>query len=228
LTSTGLVVVGALAGGQPDAVLVALARRGVLVYRSGGGTTAPTRAPAPLATPTVGSAPLPSAPAAAFGSAAATSYLQHELVPKGTLLTQYRTLDDAELPNAIALGSGQPPNPQTQADCSTYADVPATAKPDASGAIAEPGCVYPVTTLTLADQLSSAGRRWRAYVQGIGAGKTCRRPAAGAADPTAALAAPDPADPYATRRNPFVYFHSLLDLGDCTTRWVPLAFAGVM
>jgi phosphatidylinositol-3-phosphatase len=156
---------------------------------------------------------------ATFGTAAASSYLVHDLLPKGALLSQLHTLDDADLPNGIALVSGQPPNPQTQQNCPTYADFPAASKPGSDGALAGAGCVYPVTTLSLADQVGSAGRSWRAYVQGTGEAKSCRRPASGAADATLT---PSPSDPYATRHNPFVYFHSLLDLGDCTTNDVDL------
>jgi hypothetical protein len=157
---------------------------------------------------------------ATFGAGAASSYLVHDLLPKGVLLSELHTLDDADLPNGIALVSGQPPNPQTQQDCPTYADFPASAKPGADGAITASGCVYPVTTLSLADQVGSAGRSWRAYVQGTGEAKSCRRPASGGADTTLT---PNPSDPYATRHNPFVYFHSLLDLGDCTSNDVDLS-----
>jgi len=276
LTSTGLVVVGALASGPPSSVLAALAQQGVVVHRQAAAApdfsepaadptpraSTPTHAPAhsdPTAssdsggegegdagsegptdtTPTVPPATPPSTGPpkgtkvkhvfvisltsagydATFGAGAASSYLVHDLVPRGVLLSGYATLDDASLPNAIALVSGQPPNAQTQQDCPTYSDVPASARPAADGSIVDPGCVYPVNTLTLADQLGSAGHTWRAYVQGTGSGKTCRRPAAGAADPTVAL---NPADPYATHDNPFVYFHSLLDLGDCATNDVDL------
>lgn len=155
---------------------------------------------------------------ATFGPAG-SPYLTKTLVPKGLLLTQFGLLDDADLPNGLALLAGQPPNPQTQQECPTYSDVPAAAKPDASGAITTAGCVFPVNTLTVADQLSSAGRSWRAYVQGMGAKATCRRPGPGEADPTLTAG---PADPYATRRNPSVYFHSLLDLGDCAANDVGL------
>ena len=41
---------------------------------------------------------------------------------------------------------------------------------------------------------------------------TCRHPDSNAADPTMRAR---PGDGYATRHNPFVYYHSLLDLGDC-------------
>lgn len=155
---------------------------------------------------------------ASFGPAG-SPYLTKTLVPKGLLLTQFGLLDDADLPNGLALLAGQPPNPQTQQECPTYSDVPADAKPAASGAVTAAGCVFPVNTLTVADQLSSAGRSWRAYVQGMGDKATCRRPGPGEADPTVSAG---PADPYATRRNPPVYFHSLLDLGDCAANDVGL------
>jgi hypothetical protein len=273
LTSTGLVVVGALASDPPSTVLAALAQHGVVVHRQAAASPAPVRVSGPAPTPsahvpthaasvdssgdggdgggdTTSTEPTDTTPTvpptttpskgppqgtkikhvfvisltssgydATFGTAAASTYLAHDLVPRGVLLTQYATLDDASLPNALALVSGQPPNAQTQQECPTYSDVPASARPADDGSITDPGCVYPVNTLTLADQLGSAGRTWRAYVEGTGHGKTCRRPAAGAADATLAL---NPADPYATRDNPFVYFHSLLDLGDCATNDVDL------
>lgn len=53
------------------------------------------------------------------------------------------------------------------------------------------GCVYPFATGTVADQLTGAGLDWRAYVE------------------DAAGACP------ATPRDPFAYFHSLLDAGAC-------------
>jgi phosphatidylinositol-3-phosphatase len=156
---------------------------------------------------------------ATFGTAAASSYLTRALVPQGVLLSGYRLLDAPDLPNALALVSGQLPNPSTRQECPTFADFPPSATPGADGSLTDAGCVYPVRTLTLADQLTSAGRRWRAYVEGMGAGRTCRRPGFGAPDPTLAAGA---SDPYATRRNPFAYFHSLLDLGDCASNDVGL------
>jgi hypothetical protein len=83
--------------------------------------------------------------------------------------------------------------------------------------------VYPIGALTLPDQLTSAGLTWRAYVEDMGAAggapTTCRHPGPGEPDPSAA---PGAVDEYATRQNPFVYFHSLLDLGDCNTNDVTL------
>jgi hypothetical protein len=49
---------------------------------------------------------------------------------------------------------------------------------------------------------------------------TCRHPELGASDPNQA---PSPGDPYITARNPFVYFHSLLDGGACASDDVELS-----
>jgi hypothetical protein len=48
---------------------------------------------------------------------------------------------------------------------------------------------------------------------------SCRHPELGAADPNQI---PAPGDPYLTFRNPFVYFHSLLDSGACASNDVDL------
>src|ERR1019366_6336896 len=50
--------------------------------------------------------------------------------------------------------------------------------------------------------------------------KTCRHPTLGGID---ADQAPRPGDPYVTWRNPFVYFHSLIDPTTCATNDVGLA-----
>jgi hypothetical protein len=96
--------------------------------------------------------------------------------------------------------------------------------------------VYPATVKTLADELTAAGLAWKAYVQDIEAGATttstgtaappvaggvsCRHPELGAADPNQT---PTPGDPYLTFRNPFVYFHSLLDGGACASQDIDLS-----
>jgi hypothetical protein len=65
----------------------------------------------------------------------------------------------------------------------------------------------------------------RAYVQGIDeAGSSagaCTHPVLGAADPTAQTPAT-----YATARNPFVYFHSVIDSSSCAGEDVGLAALG--
>lgn len=139
-------------------------------------------------------------------------YLSGTLRPKGELLSNYTLLGEAGLPNQIAALSGQPPNAATSAGCSTYAEFPSTSKTDANGVVHGAGCVYPVETLTLPDQLTSSRLTWRAYVEGMvdetGAPANCVHPGTGESE----TATPGG---YAARQNPFVYFHSLLDLGDC-------------
>ncbi|HEY4097368.1 MAG TPA: alkaline phosphatase family protein, partial [Baekduia sp.] len=122
------------------------------------------------------------------------------------------------LANEIALVSGQGPTPQTALNCPEYADI-APATIDKDGQVLGDGCVYPAATQTLGDQLSADGKSWKAYVEDIGNGPapeatTCRHPALGTAD---AEQAPRPGDAYVTWRNPFVYFHSIVDDSACAS-----------
>jgi hypothetical protein len=194
----------------------------------------PTPQSAPSSAPPPAAAPLPEAGRikhvfvvsltspgyeAAFGETAQMPYLATQLRPQGELLSGYTLLDDAALPNGIAAISGQPPNPSTEANCPSYTEFPPTAKVDGNGVVPGAGCVYPVETLTIVDQLASGRFSWRAYVEGMvdesGKAANCVHPDADAAD------APIPGA-YASTQNPFVHFHSLLDLGDCATNDVPL------
>ena len=139
---------------------------------------------------------------AAFGTASQMPYLSATLRPQGVLLTNYSLLSEAALPNGIAAISGAKPTAATSAECPDYEK-----------------CVFPVETLTLADQLGSARFTWRAYLEGManpatGQPDNCVHPEPGAEEAPAAGG-------YAPRLNPFVYFHSLLDLGDCATNDVP-------
>lgn len=145
---------------------------------------------------------------AAFGSTSQMPYLSGTLRSQGVLLTNYSLLDTAALPNGIAAVSGQSPTAATRENCPTYAEL-----------ISGNGCVYPVDTLTLADQFVGARLRWHGYFEGMtdAAGKpeNCVHPESEAANtPTASG--------YAAQLNPFVFFHSLLDLGDCDENDVPL------
>ncbi len=130
------------------------------------------------------------------GDANAAPYLAGRLVSQGTLLTQYASVAGGSLANGVALLSGQGPTRQTLADCPTAAGAaPADVTPDVLGddgqQVGADGCVYPFATGTVADQLTGAGLDWRAYVE------------------DAAGACP------ATPRDPFAWFHSLLDAGAC-------------
>ena len=159
---------------------------------------------------------------ATFGGGSSATYLNGTLRPKGTLLTGYRSLGRAGLPDALAMIGGQPPNTDTRADCPVYREIPPTAAPSRTGEVTADGCVFPNTVTTIGDQLSASRRSWKAYVQdldrgpapaaGVAPKTTCRHPGSDAADDTLRAR---PGDGYATRRNPFVYYHSLLDLGDC-------------
>jgi hypothetical protein len=110
---------------------------------------------------------------------------------------------------------------QTAADCPEYTDVaPGAVAPATVGtteAVEGTGCVYPPATQTLPGQLKAAGDTWKAYVEDVGNGgpeqaTTCRHPALGSLDQ---YSVPGPGDAYETWRNPFAYFHSLVDSGEC-------------
>jgi hypothetical protein len=147
---------------------------------------------------------------AAFGQQSVAHYLNDKLRPRGTFLGGYETLARAELPDYLAMVSGQAPNTDTLSDCLTYAEFPAKVKPSADGLVPGAGCVYPNTITTVADQVTAAGHTWKAYVEDMD--RSCVHPNSDALD-DAPL--PGAGPEYATRHNPFIYFHSLLDLGGC-------------
>jgi len=154
-----------------------------------------------------------------LGAQSQMPYLSTTLRPQGELLSNYTLLDDGALPNGIAAISGQPPNPATAGGCPGY-EAFSSVKANSSGVLAGTGCVYPVETLTLADQLTSGQLTWRAYAEGMvdAAGKpaNCVSPAPGEPSTSAQPGG------YAASQNPFAYFHSLLDLGDCSAYDLPL------
>jgi hypothetical protein len=161
--------------------------------------------------------------ASVFGPESSAHYLAHTLEKRGELLARYYAVAHEQLPNGIALLSGQGPTPATAANCPTYTDL-SPASPAGEGQVLGEGCVYPATVATLPGQLEVKHQTWRAYVQGIGeAGgpAACAHPAPGQPDPTAAV--PPPAQAYATFRNPFAYFHSLIDSPACAQDDVGLA-----
>lgn len=153
---------------------------------------------------------------AAFRPGSPAPYLANKLAQTGELLENYFAVSNGELANANALISGQGPTTQTAGNCPQYTDVtPAAA--GAEGQVLGSGCVYPRPTLTLGDQLTRAGKSWKAYIEGIemgaaGQSTSCRHPALGAIDVNNAAS---PQDSYVTWRNPFVYFHSLIDSPQC-------------
>ena len=160
---------------------------------------------------------------AAFGPQSQAPYLAQQLRPQGALLTGATSLGTADLPDELALIGGQPPNADTRAGCPTFKEIPPSVKPTKSGEITTSGCVFPNTVITIGDQMTASGRTWRAYVEDLDKGtppKTaCRRPGSDAPDDAVHGR---PGDGYATRHKPFVYYHSLLDLGDCDSSDGPL------
>jgi hypothetical protein len=144
-----------------------------------------------------------------FGAHSPAPYLAHTLPAQGMVLSNYYAIGHESLDNYIAMISGQAPNPVTQADCQVFQEfVPAI--PTSDGQYIGQGCVYPSQVKTLADQLSAKGRSWKGYMEDM---KTpCRHPAVGAVDDTQKA---EVGDQYATRHNPFMYFHSIIDSPAC-------------
>ncbi len=160
--------------------------------------------------------------ATTFGPGSPAPYLAHDLPAMGQMLPNYYGIGHASLGNYIALISGQGPNPITQSDCQFFMDVlPGTIGAD--GQAAGSGCVYPSTVKTVADQLTARGLTWKGYMEDMAnsptENRTCRHPALNSQDNTQTARA---GDQYATRHNPFVYFHSIIDSPDCFTKDVPL------
>jgi len=189
------------------------------------GAPAPTTAPTAPPIATTPSTTIPSGPrsighvfvvnlenenyATTWGASSPAHYLNNTLVGQGKLLTQYYAIGHASLDNYIAEISGQSPNPATQGDCVKYVDFVAKGA-GAYGQALGQGCEYPASVKTVADQLTAAGKTWRGYMEDMA--EPCRHPTLGQNDATVA---PKPGDMYATRHDPFVYFHSIVDSPAC-------------
>ena len=147
-----------------------------------------------------------------FGPNSQAPYLAKTLTSKGAYLPNYYGTGHESNDNYIAMVSGQAPNPQNQGDCQIFSDF----TPDVIGANGQAvgsGCVFPTDVKTIADQLDAAGLTWRDYNQSMGADPArepgvCAHPGVGQRDGTQSATA---TDQYATRHNPFVYFHSIID-----------------
>jgi hypothetical protein len=138
-----------------------------------------------------------------FGEKPQSQYLKEELPSQGELLTNYFAVTKGELANEIAMVSGQGPTPETAVNCPTYADI-APATESAEGQVEGDGCAYPATTKTLPSQLAEKKLKWRAYVDKDDVGEE-----------TPPVPTAPPAGCYATPRDPFAYFHSVVDAGEC-------------
>jgi hypothetical protein len=159
-----------------------------------------------------------------FGASSPAPYLSKTLRAKGNLLTQYYGIGHNSLDNYIAQISGQGPNADTQADCQLYTDFLALPTLGPNGQALGQGCVYPKSVKTVADQLTASRKTWRAYMEDMGntpsrESATCGHPTPNTHDDTQDATV---GDQYASRHNPFVYFHSLLDSGSCAANDVNL------
>ncbi|MFW6072596.1 alkaline phosphatase family protein [uncultured Ralstonia sp.] len=149
-----------------------------------------------------------------FGAGSQAPYLATTLVSQGALLTQYYGIGHNSNDNYLAMISGQAPNAQTQADCQYFTDWLGTTSPDANGQVTGTGCVYPAAIATIASQLDAKSLAWRGYMEDMGndltrdGSTTCSHPALNGKDGTQTATA---TDGYATRHNPFMYFHSVID-----------------
>ncbi len=163
--------------------------------------------------------------AATFGANSAAPYLAKDLVAQGAMLTNYYGVAHNSNPNYLALISGQGPNPQTQADCPVYTDfIGNSGAVGPNGQAIGTGCVYPSFVKTLPNQLSEKKISWKGYMQDMGKNParepaTCGRLAINKQDGTQSATA---TDQYATRHNPFAYFHSIIDDASCDTNVVEL------
>jgi hypothetical protein len=154
--------------------------------------------------------------ASVFGPISPAHYLSGTLEKKGTLLVRYDAVAHEELANEIALLSGQGPTAETAANCPTYAPLMTTGSA-ADEQVLGTGCVYPTSTRTLPGELAEKHLTARAYIEGLGEGAlpACSHPTTGASDPSADQTASTGL--YATFRNPFVYFQSIVGGTSCSS-----------
>lgn len=159
-----------------------------------------------------------------FGDPAAYPYLAGSLVKRGELLRNYYATGHDSNDNYISIVSGQPPNISNQADCHTFGDFTDN-QLLANGVQSGTGCVYPSGVLTIGNQLSARHLSWKGYMEDMGndpnrEAAACGHPAVNTPDGTQAA---EPGDGYATRHDPFVYFHAVIDkTGYCNAHVVAL------
>jgi phosphatidylinositol-3-phosphatase len=166
-----------------------------------------------------------------FGANTPSPYLAKTLTAQGALLSGYYGTGHVSLDNYVSMLSGQPGTPQTVSDCTTYADFKQTNTTFQDQLPVGTGCVYPANVKTLPDQLKAKSLTWKGYMGDMGndparESATYGHPALNAIDLTQTAEAPSAAvplgDQYATRHNPFAYFHSIIDSPDCQANVVNL------
>jgi hypothetical protein len=171
-----------------------------------------------------------------FGVKMPVPYLQNTVSAQGAFITNYWGTSHFSLGNYVSLLSGESATTANQGDCGTYTQI-MNSTTTSYNQVQGSGCVYPPSTLTLADQLTSAGYTYKGYMEDMGNDPTREGSTCGQVQPTAttgvyggsdisASAQPassgHPQDQYAQRHNPFVYFTSLIASGSCAKHVVPL------
>jgi len=161
-----------------------------------------------------------------FGDLSADPYLATTLPSEGALLRNYYGIGHDSLDNYIAEVSGQAPTFQTGQDCEYFTQFFQFEGENFSrwtkdGQLSGDGCVYPPVVQTVGNQLSKAGLTWKAYEQDMGNdphrdgttttshGPACGHPKLNHVDLTDTTGPAN--DSYATRHDPFMYFHSIID-----------------
>lgn len=161
-----------------------------------------------------------------FGPGSPAAYLNH-VRGQGALASNYFGTSHFSLGNYITLISGQAPNPATEYDCPQFTEF-ASSGFTADGQAIGSGCVYPASVPTIAGQLEAAALSWKGYMEDMGntpgrESATCGHPRIGASDNTQAAGV---GDQYATRHDPFMYFHGIIDAPSCAQRVVNLRSLG--
>ena len=135
-------------------------------------------------------------------------YLTQTLPSMGARLPYYFGTGHASADNYISLISGQPPTAATKNDCNPNGPSNEVGPSSDSYGVAQTGgCWYPANFPTVADQLVRSGFTWRGYMEGMSG--NCS-------------GASVPGGEYAEKHNPFPYFASLLNDGQCAANDVPL------
>jgi hypothetical protein len=161
-----------------------------------------------------------------FGANSPATFLRTP-AQQGALLPNYYGIGHYSLDNYIALVSGQAPNPATQADCRSFVNFAATGTTKHGQAIGM-GCVYPSSVSTIVNQVEAKRLTWKGYMEDMGndpnrESATCGHPVIDQPDGTQKAVA---GDQYASRHDPFVYFHSIIDQPTCAAHVVNFAALG--
>jgi hypothetical protein len=158
-----------------------------------------------------------------FNAQSRAPYLADTLRKAGAFLRQYYGIGHYSLPNYLAMIAGVAPTHKTQIDCPHFDDFVETGIARDGQPIGD-GCVYPSHVTTIANQLEAKHLTWGGFMEDLGNDPSreagaCGHPAIGTMDSTELAT---PTDQYATKHNPFVYFHAIIDSASCKRNVVPL------